>query len=158
MPFSKKYFWSWFFHLACHLIFRGVLYFVTFNHLCHFIFFFRNHVFMRFLYFVTFYILWPFIFCDISPLLESCFYFSSFVTSYVILNKPGVARAVLQTASWLSDSLVHSFILFLLLTLNPKPLMVESWQFERMFTSHHVSYVNLESSKRKGVYTSPLCL
>ena len=68
-----------------------------------------------------------------------------------VINRPGVAGAVLQTASSLINSLIkwvtepfppdiHNII-------KPKPLELESWNFERMFAPHHVSCVTCHVSR-----------
>ena len=63
-----------------------------------------------------------------------------------IFNRPGVAGAVLQTASWFVKSVSHCTLWKYLPPdihniINPKPLELDSWNFERMFTLYHVSCV-----------------
>ena len=61
------------------------------------------------------------------------------------MNRTGVAGAVLQTLSSLIHSFIHSltdaFPPDLQKIINPKPLELETWHFERMFTPHHVLHV-----------------
>ena len=80
-----------------------------------------------------------FIFCLLSRS------FVCFCQWIKIINRPGVARAVLQTASslidWLIQSVREPFPPDLQSIITPKPLELESWFFERMFTPHHVSHV-----------------
>ena len=61
-------------------------------------------------------------------------YFSS------IINRPGVAGAVLQSASsfhWVSQPFPHN----LQNIINHKPEELGSWNLERMFTLHNMSHV-----------------
>ena len=63
-----------------------------------------------------------------------------------IFNRPGVAGAVLQTPSWLSDWLSHPFPPNLQDIINLKHLELGSLNFERMITPNHVSHVKLHMS------------
>ena len=63
-----------------------------------------------------------------------------------LVNRPGVAGAVLQTPLWLIDSFSHHFPPNLQDIINPKTLELGSWNFERMFTPHHVSHVRCHVS------------
>ena len=58
-----------------------------------------------------------------------------------IFNRPGVAGAVLQTPSWLSDWLSHPFPPNLQKFINPKPSELGSWNVSHV-TCHmsHVTY------------------
>ena len=60
----------------------------------------------------------------------------------VIFNRPGVAGDVLQTAlsliNWLIGWVTDPFPPNVHNIRNPKPLELESWNFESMFTPHHV--------------------
>ena len=64
-----------------------------------------------------------------------------------LVNKPGVARAVLQTHSslikWLSRSVNQSLSdplwKYLQNNVSPKPKDRGSWHLERMFNPHHIS-------------------
>ena len=60
-----------------------------------------------------------------------------------IFNRPGVAGAVLQTASSFIDSLSYSFPHNLQNSINPKLLELGRWHFERMLTPilYHMSGV-----------------
>ena len=66
-----------------------------------------------------------------------------------IINRPGVAGAVLQTALWAVLQTALSFIKWLSEPFPPdiqniiasKPLELESWNFDRIFTPYHVSCV-----------------
>ena len=64
----------------------------------------------------------------------------------LIINRPVLAGAVLQTASSLINLLIHPFPPNLQHIINPKPLELGSWNFERMFTPHHVSCVICHAS------------
>ena len=55
----------------------------------------------------------------------------------VLINRPGVARAVLKTPSLLIKSLSHPFPPDLQNMMTPKPLELGSWNFETMFTTHN---------------------
>ena len=95
----------------------------------------------------------------------------------MVFNRPGVAGAVLQTASWLNDKLIiignyqtrcsrswstnslvihylsHSVMVCGIIPpdihniINPRPLELDSWNFERMFTPYHVSCVTCHVSR-----------
>ena len=58
-----------------------------------------------------------------------------------IFNRPGVAGAVLQTASSLIHSVGQPFPPNLQNIINHKPEELGSWNFERMFTPHNMSHV-----------------
>ena len=64
-----------------------------------------------------------------------------------LVNRPGVAGAVLQTASSLSEWVSHPFPPDIHNIMTAKPLELESWNFERMFTPHHVSCVTYHLSR-----------
>ena len=58
-----------------------------------------------------------------------------------ILNRPGVAGAVLKTSLWLIHSLNSPFPPNLQNIINQEPKELGSWHFERMFTHHNMSHV-----------------
>ena len=62
----------------------------------------------------------------------------------LIVNRLGVAGAVLQTASWLIHSFIQSlsdpFPPYLKKIVNSKPLKLGSWNCETMFTTPYVSH------------------
>ena len=66
-----------------------------------------------------------------------------------VLNRPGVAGAVLQSPPSFADWLINSVILYskyLPNTPNPKPEEIGSWNFERMFIWYYVSCVKCHVS------------
>ena len=67
-----------------------------------------------------------------------------------IINRPGVARAVLQSASWLIHSLIQSlsqpFPPNLQNIINHKPEELGSWNSERMLTPYNMSHVKCHMS------------
>ena len=67
---------------------------------------------------------------------------------HIIINRPGVAGAVLQSPpsviNWLSDGLWK----YIQSTVNPKPEELESWNFEKMFIPHYVSPVTCPKTRR----------
>ena len=68
---------------------------------------------------------------------------------YWLVNRPRVASAVLQTDSWLTQSVSQSMILYskyLHNTLNPKTEELGDWNFERLFIPHYVSCVTCHVS------------
>ena len=66
-------------------------------------------------------------------------------------NRPGVAGAVLQSASWfihsVSQSVSQPFPPNLQNIINRKPEELGSWNFERMFTPHNMSHVTCRMSR-----------
>ena len=64
-----------------------------------------------------------------------------------VMNRPGVAGAVLQTPpsliKWLSDGTFPPNLQYII---TPKQWQLDSWKFERMFTPHHVSHVRCQVS------------
>ena len=76
---------------------------------------------------------------------------NNFPSSYYkyFINRPGIARAVLQSPPWFIHSLINwviRLLKYLPNTLNPKPEELENWNFERMFISHYVWYVMCDVS------------
>ena len=57
-----------------------------------------------------------------------------------IVNRPDVARAVLQIPALLTDFLSHTFLPNFQNIITPKLWELDSWIFERMFTPHHMSH------------------
>ena len=49
-------------------------------------------------------------------------------------------------SDWLIDWFGHHFPPDIHIIINPKPIKLESWNFERMFTPHHVSCVTCHMS------------
>ena len=64
----------------------------------------------------------------------------------VFVIRPRVAVVVLKTASSLIKSVIHSFPPNLQNIITPKPCELESCNFEKMFTPHHVSHVRCQVS------------
>ena len=68
----------------------------------------------------------------------------------MLINRPGVAGAVLQTAlwfiKWVSEWVSQPFPPDIQNIIASKPLELESWYFDRMFTPHHVSCVTCHMS------------
>ena len=60
-------------------------------------------------------------------------------------NRPGVAGAVLQSRPLFIHWVILKFK-YLLNTVNPKPKDLRSWNFERMFFPHYVSFVTCHVS------------
>ena len=72
----------------------------------------------------------------------------------LIFTRPGVAGAVLQTPSKLINLAGCLFPPNLQPIINPKPIELGSWNFERMFTSNYVSQVRCQVS---GVTCCVIC-
>ena len=82
--------------------------------------------------------------------------------SSTLVNRPGVAGAVLQSPPWLTDWLINCLSdglwKYIQNLVNPKPEEVESWKLRRMFIPHNVSHVMCHLScvtcKKKKYYPS----
>ena len=70
---------------------------------------------------------------------------SNYIYNHII-NRPGVARAVLQTPSWLTESVSDPLWKYLQKSFTPKLEEIASWNFERRFTSRHLSCVTCHMS------------
>ena len=70
-----------------------------------------------------------------------------FVIYNCIFNRPGVAGAVLQSASSLIQSPRGHFLPNLQNIINHKPEELGRWNFERMFTPHYMSHVTCRISR-----------
>ena len=78
--------------------------------------------------------------CQVSGV--RCDFFFIFIN----FNRPRVAGAVLQSPPSLINSLSDPLVQNLQDTVNTKLLELGSWNFEKMFTPHHVSHVRCQVS------------